>query len=147
VEGKEKLKEEKKLARQQAKAVDEGNKDQDEAPSKIDLSVGDDAIASLSAKLINPKLVTKEKPAQTQSVDNEDEEEVPALVNRDLPNLKTVLDGSDVLLEVLDSRDPLAFRSTDLEKRMQGKKILLVLNKIGESWDEFSVLDLFLLTF
>lgn len=145
MEGKEKLKEEKRLARQQAKAVDKGNRDQDESPLKKDLSIGDDAIASLSAKLINPKLVTKEKPAQTQLVDNEDEEEAPTLVNRDLPNLKAVLDGSDVLLEVLDARDPLPFRSTDLEKRMQGKKILLVLNKIGESWDEFLVLDVFLL--
>jgi len=142
-EGKEKLKEEKRLARQQAK--DEGNRDQDESLLKKDLSVGGDAIASLSAKLVNPKLVTKEKPAQTQSVENADEEEAPTLVNPGLPNLKTVLDSSDVLLEVLDARDPLPFRSTDLEKRMEGKKILLVLNKIGESWDELSILDMFLL--
>lgn len=69
----------------------------------------------------------------TQKANNEGEEddEAPILVNRDLPDLKTVLDRSDVLLEVLDARDPLPFRSRYLEKEMQGKKVLLVLNKIG----------------
>lgn len=136
---KEKRKEEKRLARQQA--VDEDN---DDSPSKKDFDVSSDAIASLSAKLINPKLVTEEKPTQTQTVN--DEEEAPILVNRDLPNLKAVLDGSDVLLEVLDARNPLPFRNMDLEKRMEGKRILLVLNKIGESRDEFLVLDIVFLT-
>ncbi|KAJ3571666.1 hypothetical protein NP233_g3595 [Leucocoprinus birnbaumii] len=142
VEEKEKRKEEKRLARQQTKADSKQTEDHEEGISgeevdessssttKRNLDVGVDAIASLSAKLINPKLTTKEKqPKQTQVVDN-DEEEAPVLVNRDLPNLKTVLDGSDVLLEVLDARDPLPFRSASLEKAMEGKKILLVVNKI-----------------
>lgn len=54
-------------------------------------------------------------------------------MNHDLHTLKAVLDDSDVLLEVLDARDPLPFRSSYLEKVMEGKKVLLVLNKIGES--------------
>lgn len=41
---------------------------------------------------------------------------------------------SDIILEVLDARDPMGCRCKDLEARLQGmeggKKIILVLNKI-----------------
>ncbi|KAF9448474.1 hypothetical protein P691DRAFT_759896 [Macrolepiota fuliginosa MF-IS2] len=130
-EEKEKRKEEKRLARQQPKedrtedqnTADEGQ----ESPGSKSLDVGSEAIASLSAKLINPKLTTKEKKSVVLV---REEEEAPILVNHDLPTLKAVLDGSDVLLEVLDARDPLPFRSSYLEKAMEEKKVLLVLNKI-----------------
>ncbi|KXN83537.1 hypothetical protein AN958_01246 [Leucoagaricus sp. SymC.cos] len=137
VEEKEKRKEEKRLARQQAKPDSQISDNEDAQDggesldsSKKNLDVGSDAIASLSAKIINPKLTTKEK-KQAEKSDNIDvEEDIPILVNRDLPTLKTVLDVSDVLLEVLDARDPLPFRSSFLEKAMEGKKVILVLNKI-----------------
>jgi len=56
------------------------------------------------------------------------------LINRDLPNLKSVLDKADVVLEVLDCRDPLAFRSKHIEQLTSemGKKLLLIVNKIGQ---------------
>lgn len=63
------------------------------------------------------------------------------LVNRDLVNLKTVLDQADVVLEVLDARDPQAFRSSHLEKlaaSKPGQRTLLVLNKIGKFTVYFS---------
>jgi nuclear GTP-binding protein len=62
------------------------------------------------------------------------EEEVPVLINRDLPTLQSVLEKADVVLEVIDARDPLAFRSEHLEQLAKdaGKKLLFVLNKIGE---------------
>ena len=48
-----------------------------------------------------------------------------------------VIDASDVVLEVLDARDPLGFRCPQLEEavlqREGDKKLVLVLNKIGES--------------
>ncbi|XP_028262957.1 guanine nucleotide-binding protein-like 3 [Parambassis ranga] len=48
--------------------------------------------------------------------------------------LNKVIDASDVVLEVLDARDPLGFRCPDLEEavlqRGGNKKLLLVLNKI-----------------
>lgn len=56
------------------------------------------------------------------------------LLNPDLPNLAAVLDKADVVIEVLDARDPLAYRSHALEARVaskEGQKLLLVLNKIG----------------
>jgi nuclear GTP-binding protein len=138
-EEKEKRKEEKRLARQQAKGglekLDDEDQDRDESFNSKNLDVGSEAIASLSAKLIDPKLITKEKNA-AEVQDNDEEEEVPILANRNLTTLKIVLDASDVLLEVLDARDPLPFRSSFLEQAMQGRKVLLVLNKIGESSTE-----------
>lgn len=105
-----------------------------EEPQNLkNLDVGGEAIASLSAKLINPKLTTSAK-KPVESTSNE-EEEPPILLNHNLPTLGAVLESSDVLVEVLDARDPLPFRSSYLEKFMEGKKVLLVLNKIGELAD------------
>ena len=55
------------------------------------------------------------------------------LINRDLPNLKAVLEKADVVLELLDTRDPMAYRSQHIETLAGelGKKVLLVLTKIG----------------
>ncbi|KAH9963235.1 P-loop containing nucleoside triphosphate hydrolase protein [Russula dissimulans] len=55
------------------------------------------------------------------------------LLNSDLPHLSAVLDKADVVIEVLDARDPLAYRSSALEARVaskEGQKLLVVLNKI-----------------
>ena len=64
-----------------------------------------------------------------------DEDEVPVLINRELACLKDVLDAADVVVEVLDARDPMVCHSShlvDLVKAKEGQKILLVLNKIGQ---------------
>ena len=50
-----------------------------------------------------------------------------------------VVEAADVVIEVLDARDPLACRCTDVERivRRSGsdKKVILLLNKIGKpSW-------------
>lgn len=47
--------------------------------------------------------------------------------------VKKVLDKSDVILEVLDARDPLGSRSADVEASVieSGKRLVLLLNKIG----------------
>jgi hypothetical protein len=58
----------------------------------------------------------------------------PLLLNPDLPHLAAVLDKADVVIEVLDARDPLAHRSSVLEARVEskeGQKLLFLLNKIG----------------
>jgi nuclear GTP-binding protein len=72
--------------------------------------------------------------AIVEDVDVELEEDIPILINHDLPNLRSVLDQADVILQVLDARDPLAFRSSHLEElaaAKPGRRTLLVLNKIG----------------
>lgn len=64
----------------------------------------------------------------------EDEEDVPTLMNSELHSLTAVLEAADVVVEVLDARDPLAYHSShlaDLVKAKEGQKLLLVLNKIG----------------
>jgi len=48
---------------------------------------------------------------------------------------KKVVASADVVLQVLDARDPLGCRCADVERYIRsvnpGKKIILVLNKIG----------------
>lgn len=75
---------------------------------------------------------SKAKAAPT--VEDEEDEEAPALMSYEFPDLRSVLEAADVVIEVLDARDPLAFHSTHLEefvKEQDGKKMLLVLSKIG----------------
>jgi nuclear GTP-binding protein len=62
-----------------------------------------------------------------------DEEDVPMLVNPSLTNLSSVLDEADVVVKVLDCRDPMSFRSLHVEElvKEKGKKVMFVLNKIG----------------
>ncbi|RXW16430.1 hypothetical protein EST38_g9417 [Candolleomyces aberdarensis] len=140
-EEKERRKEEKRLAREQPKGNDqddedkEGQSDNEEsetpAAGKKGLNVGADAIASLSAKIVSGEIKARPEP-KAAAVEDSDDEEVPALVNRDLPTLKSVLDASDVLLQVIDARDPLEYRSQHLEgvAKERGLKFALVLNKI-----------------
>ncbi|KAG6918214.1 hypothetical protein DXG01_015807 [Tephrocybe rancida] len=96
------------------------------------LQIGNDAIGGIGAKqLVNAKTFSRPAPAPEPEVDDEDE--VPMLINRDLPTLQAVLDDSDVVIHVLDARDPLSFRSSHIEElaaAKPGRRILLVLNKI-----------------
>jgi nuclear GTP-binding protein len=50
-------------------------------------------------------------------------------------DLKKVIEASDVILEVLDARDPLGTRCVDIEKMVMesgpDKRLVLLLNKIG----------------
>ncbi|KAF9000447.1 P-loop containing nucleoside triphosphate hydrolase protein [Cyathus striatus] len=147
-EEKERKKEEKKAARiaatQPAKeqpgsdAEAPEGEDEDEPENLVPkgLNPGADAIASLSAKLIRGEFIERSKPQAAVSDDEDEEDEVPVLINRELPTLQSVLDKADVVIEVLDARDPLSFRSGFLEEslaakgRKKGKKVVFVLNKI-----------------
>jgi ribosome biogenesis GTPase A len=56
---------------------------------------------------------------------------------------RKVMEAADVVLEVLDARDPLGCRCKQIEEMIQAKwptkKIVFVLNKIGMSWSILSV--------
>ncbi|KIK65687.1 hypothetical protein GYMLUDRAFT_56349 [Collybiopsis luxurians FD-317 M1] len=95
--------------------------------------VGFEGIASISAKRLTAKATSRPVP-QLADNDEDEDEEIPILINKDLPHLKAVLDAADAVVEVLDARDPLAFRSEHLEKEIaghkKGKKVMLVVNKI-----------------
>lgn len=62
-----------------------------------------------------------------------DEEEAPLLFDPSLPDLKAALAHADIVLHVLDARDPLPHRSTFIEglAKEQNKQIVYLLNKIG----------------
>ncbi|KAL1684850.1 P-loop containing nucleoside triphosphate hydrolase protein [Schizophyllum commune] len=118
------------------KAVDAEAAEQDAAAELSD--DGDfDGVASISAKKLNVATVTlKDARRAAAAAEVEDEEEdAPMLMDPDLPNLRAVLDKADVVVEVLDARDPQTFRSAELEKYVSeaGKKAMLVLNKIDLS--------------
>ncbi|KAG0139634.1 hypothetical protein CROQUDRAFT_666217 [Cronartium quercuum f. sp. fusiforme G11] len=110
-----------------------------------------DSTASTSATALAASI---EKEDEEMELDNEEIE-----IRNDVPedkslsstsslrihakSLKKVINLSDVLIEVLDARDPLGTRSIQLEKEVikSGKKILLILNKVDlipkenvESW-------------
>lgn len=64
----------------------------------------------------------------------EEEDEVPILINSEYVDMQTVLDKADVVLQILDARDPLSYQSTHLQKHLSAKgkgKLIMVLNKIG----------------
>ena len=80
---------------------------------------------------------------QVEEEDDDVEDEVsgaPLLFDAELPTLQAALEKADVLLEVVDARDPLGFRSPWLEELFVGEddegkkgKVVIVLTKIGES--------------
>lgn len=65
----------------------------------------------------------------------EEEEEVPILMNSEYKDMRSVLDKADVVLHVVDAREPLACYSNHLREYDGGKdgngKLAVVLNKIG----------------
>ncbi|GBE79130.1 hypothetical protein BKA93DRAFT_139941 [Sparassis latifolia] len=118
VEEKERRKAEKKSAK--AKISSENGSD---AESEVAFD-GVSAVTGGATKTSSGK----EKALQVDAKDVE--EDVPVLINRDLSDLKTVLDIADVVIQVLDARDPLPYRSTHIEEIAGEKKMLLVLNKV-----------------
>jgi hypothetical protein len=67
--------------------------------------------------------------------EDEEHDETPLLRDSDIPTLKEVLEQADVVLQVLDARDPLPFRSKWIEdsvKTDSKKRLAFVLNKIGK---------------
>lgn len=114
--------------------VDDPELNDEERPSgKNKLDVGAESIANLSAKLVNAQIKSRPKPQDATTHEDDEDDEAPILANHDLPTLGSVIEKADVVVEVLDARDPLAFRCKPIEDAaMQaGKKLLLVLNKIG----------------
>ncbi|THH14866.1 hypothetical protein EW146_g5518 [Bondarzewia mesenterica] len=132
-EAKERRKEEKKTIKaQHASAPESGVRDDstgDKGEGDEGDGIGFDGIVSLGME----EQGKKDKGKATASPVTEDEQDVPVLISPDLPNLQSVLNKADVVVEVLDARDPLPCRSSQLEKLVtskSGRKLLLVLNKI-----------------
>lgn len=90
-----------------------------------------DGVGSVFGKAL-PR--TKPHAHIVEEVEEDDEEEAPMLLNQELPTFKAVIDKADAIIHLLDARDPLSFRSLELERLCEegGKKQLFILNKIGQ---------------
>ncbi|KAJ7067927.1 hypothetical protein C8F01DRAFT_581849 [Mycena amicta] len=132
-----------KLKNKQNGVVEDEQKDTEQAGSGDDgvlaevkargLNQGFEGISSISAKQLDETKVQKRQRPAPMQVDEPEEEDIPVLINHELPNLQAVLDAADVVVEVLDARDPLAFRSEHLEElasKQPGRHVLFILNKI-----------------
>lgn len=79
-----------------------------------------------------PSRVTSKKGAiQPASSDDED---APILLNPEYPHFRAIFEKSDVILHVLDARDPLSFRSSQIESLVSKKpeqRFAFILNKAG----------------
>ncbi|KAH9999479.1 hypothetical protein BJV77DRAFT_1142673 [Russula vinacea] len=144
-EAKARRKEEKKKLRAQNVALEAGGKDGSDAGSRGQDSDGAegeegdfDGVATLAGPTKRPSKSTRRIPAtngisSSAPASTTEVSSAPLLLNPDLPDLAAVLDKADVVIEVLDARDPLAHRSHALEAHVaskEGQKLLLVLNKI-----------------
>ncbi|KAA1466062.1 hypothetical protein DENSPDRAFT_830806 [Dentipellis sp. KUC8613] len=136
-EAKARRKEENKALRAKQRKAEAGEGSEEESEAEAGDEADDvrdafDGIKSLTAGTTSAK---KEKGKAVAVVEEEDDA-APGLINPDLPTLKSVLDVADVVVEVLDARDPLPYRSAVLETtalEKKGRKLLLVLNKIDTS--------------
>lgn len=114
-EDKEKRKALKKAAKAEGQA--NGHDDDDEL----------EGVSSLHAKRIHSKVLERPQASEEPEIEIED---APILFNHDLPTLQAVLDAADVIIQVLDGRDPFSFRSAHLEDSVAKTKLVLLLNKI-----------------
>lgn len=118
------------MEQQQAKLL----REQERPSAGLNPTVSAAASASaLAETLNNDPSMDLDEPSGDQDQDLPDD---PALnsssIKAHAKSLSKVLSLSDVLIEVLDARDPLGTRSLQLERDAvrQGKKVLLVLNKV-----------------
>ncbi|KAG6867929.1 hypothetical protein C0993_009411 [Termitomyces sp. T159_Od127] len=111
---------------------DVGDENTDGLEELKGLQVGNDAVGGIGAKqLLHAK--TFSRPTSVPETEASDDNEVPVLIKRGPTNLQAVLDDADVVIEVLDARDPLPCRSSHLERLVTAnanQRLLLVLNKI-----------------
>jgi hypothetical protein len=66
--------------------------------------------------------------------EGQNKHEAPLLLNPDLPNLKAVVEKADVVLLVLDARDPVSYRLPHIEELVSANekaKLVFLINKIG----------------
>ncbi|KAH9077494.1 GNL3L/Grn1 putative GTPase-domain-containing protein [Lactarius deliciosus] len=133
LEAKARRKEEKKVLRAQQKNAalgadgEHGSDDEENAENN---EGGFDGVATFDGRAKAPPSKSKKSAGGAHGTEDG---VPPLLMNPELPHLTAVLDKADVVIEILDARDPLAHRSRALEAQVSlkaGRRLLLVLNKI-----------------
>ena len=113
--------------RRQAAEAKEKQKEEKQAAKLAAAEIEDETLATAG-----PSTVTSKKGAIQPAVS--DEEDAPILLNPDYPHFHAIFKKSDVILHVLDARDPLSFRSSQIESLVDEKpdqRLVFVLNKAG----------------
>lgn len=79
-------------------------------------------------------------PVAVASEDEEEDADVPDLVDTSLTTLQEVLDKADVVVEVVDARDIAGGRSKFIEELVKeaGGRVVVLVNKIGQH-DSFTL--------
>lgn len=74
-------------------------------------------------------------PAAVAEDDEEEDADVPDLIDTSLSTLQEALDKADVVVEVVDARDIAGGRSKFVEELVKeaGGRVIVLVNKIGES--------------
>lgn len=115
-------KEKKKLGKNAAA----GDEDEEDQPF--------DGIRGLSSNALTEDSIPSSSKGKQKALEDGDEEDAPILINRDFANLSAVFEKADVILEVLDARDPLAYHTSNLAEYTKEKKHIILINKIGTSF-------------
>ena len=105
---------------------------------KLQKELNSKSLAEQRALMLEKALLNKENEERMEIEKSEEDIEVGADKDANVKNrmkpIKYILENADVLLEVLDVRDPIGCRCYAIEKKYQaenpGKKIILVLNKV-----------------
>lgn len=58
-------------------------------------------------------------------------DDVPQLIDTTIPDTATAIKIADVIICMLDARDPISYQSTFIEYEAKSKPLLYILNKIG----------------
>ncbi|KAH9180024.1 GNL3L/Grn1 putative GTPase-domain-containing protein [Lactarius sanguifluus] len=135
LEAKARRKEEKKALRAQQKnaalGANGGEHESEDEENAENNKGGFDGVATFDGRAKAPPSKSKKSAGSAHGTEDG---VPPLLMNPELPHLAAVLDKADVVIEILDARDPLAHRSKALEAQVslkEGRRLLLVLNKIG----------------
>lgn len=122
------------MKKEQKKALKAGAATAENAEDEASDGEGSDVGGYIGVNTVRAAGSSKQsKAVAVVDADQEAEEEVN-VVESELGSLKEVLEEADVVVEVLDARDPLAYHSqhlAELVKAKEGQKLLFVLNKIG----------------